>query len=202
MMKTNLFFHHFFVILIYVKGYDYMVKNIKEKKDTLKAIPKKNYIIVIAIFAITIILVFFLRSWYISYQDYAKTIPVLKGVISEIRYNEVHNYINDNQTAILYMGVADDEDCRNLEVDLKKIIQKRHLKDKIVYFNITDVQDKDLLLKEINDKYIVNDKIYSYPAIMLFEDGKIVDFKSRNASNNLLISDVEQILDEYEIHGD
>lgn len=179
-----------------------MVKNIKEKKDTLKAIPKKNYIIVIAIFAITIILVFFLRSWYISYQDYAKTIPVLKGVISEIRYNEVHNYINDNQTAILYMGVADDEDCRNLEVDLKKIIQKRHLKDKIVYFNITDVQDKDLLLKEINDKYIVNDKIYSYPAIMLFEDGKIVDFKSRNASNNLLISDVEQILDEYEIHGD
>lgn len=179
-----------------------MVKELKIKKEKLREIPKKNYIIVGAIFVVTIILVFFLRSWYMSYQDYAKTIPVLKGVVSEVRYNEVHNYISDNQTVILYMGVADDEDCRSLEVPLKRLIQKRHLKDKIVYFNITDVADKELLLKEINDKYIVNDKIYSYPAIMLFEDGKIVDFKSKNANSNLLISDVEQILDEYEVHGD
>ncbi len=179
-----------------------MVKSKKIIKEEKKVIPKKNYAIVGIIFVISIALAFFLRSWYMSYQDYAKTIPVLKGVISEVRYNEVHNYINDNQSVIIYMGVADNEDCRNLELDLKKIIQTRHLKDKIVYFNITDVQDKELLLKELNDKYVTGNKIYSYPAIMLFEDGKVIDFKSRTANSNLLISDIEQILDEYEVQGD
>lgn len=173
-----------------------------DKKTELRKVPTKNYIIVAIIFIVSIFLVFFLRNWYRSYQDYEKTIPILKGVISEVRYNEIYNYIGDNQSVIIYMGVADDEDCRNLEVDLKKLIEKKHLKDKVVYFNITDVEDRDLLLKEFNDKYAKKDKVYSYPAIILIEDGRIIDFKSKNANNNLLISDIEQILDEYEVLGD
>lgn len=172
------------------------------KKEELRKIPVKNYIIVVIIFAVTIFLAFFLRNWYKSYQDYEKTIPILKDVISEVRYNEVHNYIGDNQSVIIYMGVADDDDCRDLEKDLKELIEEKHLKDKIVYFNITDVDDKELLLTEFNDKYATKDKVYTYPAIMLFEDGKIIDFRSKNAKENLSISGVEQLLDEYEVQGD
>ena len=62
--------------------------------------------------------------------------------------------------------------------------------------------DKDLLLKEFNDKYATNDRVPAYPAIILFDEGKIIDFKSKNANSNLLISDIEQILDEYEVQGD
>jgi len=172
------------------------------KKEELKKIPVKNYIIVVIIFTISVVLAFFLRNWYISYQDYQKTIPVLEGVISEVRYNEIDNYIGDNQSVIIYIGVAEDDDCRELEKDLKKVIEKRHLKDKIVYFNISDVADKELLLKEFNDKYSLGDKIYAYPAIVLIEEGKIIDSRSKNASRNLLVSDIEQLLDEYEIQGD
>lgn len=176
----------------------------KNKKEELRNIPTKNYVIVGVIFIAVIVLAFFLRDWYISYQEYEKTIPILNNVVSEVRYHEIDNYIGDNQSAIIYMGVADDEDCRNLEGGLKKLIEKRHLKNKIVYFNITDVEDRDLLLKEFNDKYAssANLKISAYPAIILLDEGKIVDFKSRTANSNLLISDVEQILDEYEIQGD
>ena len=170
----------------------------KEQKD----IPVKNYIIVIIIFTASIFIAFFLRNWYRSYQDYEKTIPILKNVISEVRYNEIYNYIGDNQSVIIYMGVADDDDCRILESDLKKIIEKKHLKDRIVYFNITDVEDRELLLTEFNDKYATNNKIYAYPALILMEDGKIIDFRSKTANNNLSISDVEQLLDEYEVQGD
>lgn len=177
-------------------------ENKKNKKEELRNIPTKNYVIVGVIFIAVIVLAFFLRDWYISYQEYEKTIPILNNVVSEVRYHEIDNYIGDNQSAIIYMGVADDEDCRNLEVDLKKLIQKRHLKNKIVYFNITDVEDRDLLLKEFNDKYAKDMKISAYPAIILLDEGKVVDFKSRTANSNLLISDVEQILDEYEIQGD
>lgn len=172
------------------------------KKVEKRKIPTKNYVIVLVIFALSLFLVFFLRDWYRSYQEYEKTIPVLTNALSEVRYNEIYNYIGDNQSVIIYMGVADDDDCRELEAKFKKVIEERHLKNKIVYFNITDVEDKELLLKEFNDKYATGDRISAYPAIILFEDGKIIDFKSKNANQNLLVSDIEQLLDEYEIEGD
>ena len=121
-------------------------------KEEAKKIPIKNYIIVAIIFVISIGLVFFFRNWYISYQNYEKTIPILSGIVSEVRYNEVYNYIDENQSVIIYMGVADDDDCRELEEDLKKLIEEKHLKEKIVYFNITEVKNKELLLKE--EKYL------------------------------------------------
>lgn len=179
-----------------------MAKKEIDKKEELRKIPIKNYIIIIVIFIVSISFAMFLRNWYNSYQDYQKTIPVLNGVVSEVRYNEIDNYIVDNQNVIIYIGVATDDNCRKLEKGLKKIIEKRHLKEKIVYFNITDVSDKELLLKEFNDKYALEDKIYTYPAIILIENGKVVDFKSKNASQDLLISDVEQLFDEYEVQGD
>lgn len=179
-----------------------MVKNKETKKEEAKKIPIKNYAKLAIIFSVSIALAFFLRNWYRSYQDYEKTIPVLSGVVSEVHYNEVYNYIGDNQSVIIYMGVADDDDCRELESDFVKLITKRHLKEKIVYFNITDVADKELLLTEFNDKYSTDNKIYTYPAIILFEDGKITDFRSKTASDDLLVSDIEQFLDEYEIQGD
>lgn len=177
------------------------VNKVSKKEETRK-IPVKNYVIVAVVFILSIALIFFLRNWYNSYQEYAKTIPVLEGVISEVHYNEIYNYIGDNQSVIIYMGVASDDNCRELEKDLKKVIEKRHLKDKIVYFNISDVEDKELLLKEFNDKYSNDNKISAYPAIILMEDGKVIDFKSKNANQDLLVSDVEQFLDEYEIQGD
>lgn len=179
-----------------------MAEKKQNKKDELRKIPIKNYFIVMVIFALSIGLAFFFRNWYNSYQEYEKTIPVLNGVISEIRYNEIDNFIIDNQSAIIYIGVADDDDCRHLEVKLKKVIEERHLKNKIIYFNITDVEDRNLLLQEFNGKYGNSNDIYTYPAIVLIEDGKVIDYRSKNANKELLVSDIEQLLDEYRIQGD
>jgi len=173
-----------------------------EKKEELRKIPIKNYFIVAIIFALSIGLAFFFRNWYNSYQDYEKTIPVLQGVISEIRYNEIDNFIIDNPSTIIYIGVADDDDCRNLETELKKVIEKRHLKNKIIYFNITDVEDRELLLQEFNGKYSNGNDIYAYPAIVLIEDGRVIDYRSKNANKELLVSEIEQLLDEYRVQGD
>ncbi len=176
-------------------------KNNNIKEETRK-IPNKNYVILAIIFAISIGVIFFFRNWYISYEDYEKTIPILNGVISEVRYNEVYNYIDDNQSVIIYMGVADDEDCREIEVELKKLIEDKHLKEKIVYFNITDVKNKDLLLKEFNDRYATNLRINAYPAIILFEDGKITEFRSKTANKNLSINEIKLLFNEYDVYGE
>lgn len=171
---------------------------IKEEKK----IPTKNYVIVIVIFAITIGLILYLKNWYLGYQDYQKTIPILSGVVSEVRYNEVYNYIDDNQSVVIYIGVANNEDCREIETDLKKLINKKHLKEKIVYFNISEVSDKDLLLKELNDRYAIDVKVSTYPAVIVIEDGKIIGVRSKNANKNLSIDDVKTLFEEHNIYGD
>jgi len=176
--------------------------NVNEKKDEKRVIPNKNYIIVAVIFVFTIGLMFFFRNWYISYQDYEKNIPVLSGVISEVRYNEIDNYLSDNPSVVIYMGDAKDSDCREFELDLKELVQNKQIKDRVIYYNITDVKNKNLLLKEFNDKYIVNNKITAYPVVMIFEDGKIVDYRSKTASKNLTISDVNLLFNEYDIYGE
>ncbi len=177
--------------------------NTKNNKDRMdRQIPLKNYIIVTVIFILTIGLVIFIKNWYQNYQDYTKTIPMLKGVISEVRSNEIENYISDNPSAIVYIGVADDDDCRNLEKDLKKLIIKNHLKEKIVYYNITDVLDKTAIIKKFNDEYAVSDKINSYPAMVIIDEGLMIAFKDKTEGKELLISDIEQLFEEYEVYGD
>lgn len=176
--------------------------NVKENKEEKRVIPNKNYIIVMVIFVITIGLMFFLRNWYISYQDYENTIPVLSGVISEVKYTEVDNYLIDNPSVVMYMGDAKDGDCREFELELKKLVENKHIKDKVIYYNITDVKNKSLLLKDFNNKYIVNNKISSYPVVMIFEDGKIVDYRSKSASKNLTISDINRLFNEYDVYGE
>ena len=176
--------------------------NVNEKKEEKRVIPNKNYIIVAVIFIITIGLMFFLRNWYISYQDYENTIPVLTGVISEVKYTEIDNYLNDNPSVVIYMGDVKDSDCREFELDLKQLIENKQIKDKVIYYNITDVKNKNLLLKEFNDKYTLNNKISSYPVVMIFEDGKIVDYRSKTASKNLTISDINLLFNEYDVYGE
>ena len=181
-----------------------MVKNKLnlKKKEEERIIPLKNYIIVIVILAVTVGLTFFIRNWYQSYENYQKTIPILKNVVSELRSHEIDSYISDNPSTIVYIGVADDVKCRILESDLKKLIIKNHLKDKIVYFNITDVTDREKLLTDFNSKYLSNGKIANYPAMVIFDEGEVIAFRSKTTKQDLLISDIEQLFEEYEVYGD
>ena len=175
---------------------------VNEKKEEKRVIPNKNYIIVAVIFVITIGFMFFLKKWYISYQDYENTIPILSGVISEVRYNEIDNYLSDNPSVVIYMGDTKDSDCREFELELKELLENKQIKDRVIYYNVTDVKNKKLLLKELNDKYVNNNKISSYPVVMIFEDGKVIDYKSKTASKNLNISDINLLFNEYDIYGE
>lgn len=174
----------------------------KTKKESIKRVPFKNYIIILAVFAVITTLALFLRGWYNSYQEYQNTIPVLNGIVNEVKYNEVYNYIDDNQSVIIYIGEAEDEDSRNFETKLVKLIKKENLQDKIVYFNIGDVTDKNLVITEFNTKYAHDKKLSTYPAFIIFSEGKIIDFRSKTAGSNLTIDMVDEMLNEYKIKGE
>ena len=62
--------------------------------------------------------------------------PVEKG-----DYIAPRVFVSKNDDFLLYIGVADDENCRQFEEDFVPMLKKKNLTN-VVYLNITDVKNK------------------------------------------------------------
>ena len=164
----------------------------KKKKELNKEI--SNYVKVFFVFLAVIVLVLFLRKWYLNSQELESNIPVLDGVVThQIKSNEIYNFVLDNDTSLIYMCVANDSGCRKLEKSMKKVIRSNSLEDVIVYLNLSDSTNVSSFYKELVDKYEYDGKLMEYPTFLYFEDGKI----SKSLSGkNVSINEVKKFLKE------
>lgn len=147
-----------------------MKEKLNEKKDNKRI---RNYIITFILFIACFGLVLYLRALYRVNEAEQKKIPVIDGYISEIYSDDLEHYILDNPNGVIYMCIANDEDCRVFEREFKKLLKKDEYNDNLAYLNLMDV-DQDKFLEEFNKKYIYKTKLVKeYPAFVLFEDGKV-----------------------------
>lgn len=161
----------------------------KEKKEL------KNYIQVAILFAIAIVAVLYLSNWYNNYKKDKLSIPVIDGVLSEIKYEELDPYLQENNgTMYLYMCTSDEDVCRTFEKDFIKVIKKKNLFSKITYLNLTDKDNRKAFLREFNDKYANKKKVNDYPVIVRFKDSKIVEVIGGN--NGLTINKLNNYIEE------
>lgn len=167
-----------------------------------KKIPSKNYIKLLIICLLTLGAAILLRSWYISHLEYEKTIPVIDGIISEIKYNEFDTYITENLDAVIYIGASEDINCREVEAKFKNYIITNELREEIIYLNISDSDNRKSVISEINANYVDNQSritIGSYPALIIFKNGKIYDAVSKQGYNQLTFGEMARLLEEYEV---
>ena len=149
----------------------------KEKK-----IAAKNYIIITLIFAATICLTLYLCSCYNVYNESQKEIPVIRGTLSEITDSDFEHYIMENQNSNIYMCTASNLKCRNFEKDFKKLLKKKNLQESFI--------------KSFNEKYPYKIALTeNYPAIVIFEDGKISNLLQKNKDEELTMSQVKQFIE-------
>ena len=144
-----------------------MEEKLKKKKKI------RNYIICVVLFITYFGLVLYLRELYRFNEAEQKKIPVIQGYISEIYSDDLEHYILENPNGVVYMCIANDENCRVFEREFKKLLKKDEYSDNLAYLNLIDV-DQDKFLEEFNSKYIYKVKLSKeYPAFVLFEDGKV-----------------------------
>ena len=147
-----------------------MEEKLKEKKDKKKI---RNYILTILFFIACCGIVLYLRELYRVNEAEQKKIPIIQGYISEIYNDDLEHYITENPDGVIYMCIANDENCRVFEREFKKLLKKDEYVDNLVYLNLMDV-DQDKFLEEFNNKYVYKVKLSrEYPAFVLFEDGKV-----------------------------
>ena len=147
-----------------------MEEKLNDKKEKKKI---RNYIICVILFIACFGLILYLRELYRFNEAEQKKIPVIQGYISEIYNDDLEHYITENPDGVIYMCIANDENCRIFEREFKKLLKKDVYNDNLLYLNLLDV-DQDKFLEEFNSKYIYKVKLSKeYPAFVLFEDGKV-----------------------------
>lgn len=164
-----------------------------KKKDN--KVPFSNYVKLVLIVLATVFIVMLFRNWYVSGRDYELNIPIIKEtLISEINTTEVYNYVRENENTILYIGVVNNEECRNFEKEFNEVIRRRTLEDTITYLNISKEKNKSKFIKELNKFYGTDLK--GYPSIIIFEEGEVKATISVKTGKSLNINDVEKFLND------
>ncbi len=166
------------------------------KKDASeKKTPIKNYIILGIIFIITIGLTIYLCNWYYVYDEYQRETPVIRGTLFEITTEEFDHYVMENPTTVIYMCTSSDFVCRNYEKDFKKLIDNQGLQDAIVYVNLSEV-DVNHFVEHFNSTYNYKVKLTnSYPALVVFEDGKVSNILQGSNEQKLTVVKTKQFID-------
>lgn len=160
-----------------------------------KTIPLKNYAIIALIFLATIGLTLYLCNCYSVYNEGKKEIPVIRGTLSEITSEDFEHYILENQSAKVYMCTASSPTCRSFEKDFIKLIKRKNLQDEIVYLNLSDVE-QDEFVKKFNEKYSFKIPLTkNYPAIVIFDEGKIESILQGSEKESLTLSKTKQFIE-------
>lgn len=167
------------------------------KKD--KKIPTKNYIILAIIFLGIIILINYFASWYKTYDDYERGIPIIRKTLSEINTTEFDHYIMENPNAVIYMCTASEDVCRKYEKKLKKIVINENLQDKITYLNLSDI-DINQFVDNFNNTYPFRYALTkNYPAFVIYEEGIVKDILQGDEKEPLSVEKTIKFLNHYKV---
>lgn len=150
---------------------------------TKKEISLKNYIYLFLIIGITIGIVYYLYLWFTEYEEKVRNVSVLSNYLQVINYNEVDNYIIENDEVYLYVTDAN-FDLNDFEYELKKFIVNNNLEKDILYLDISN---------NYNDgKYsIMNNEFKSIPMFIVFNNSQIIssyDIKNNGYDTNKIES--------------
>ena len=168
----------------------------KEKQENKKYL--KNYVILIVIFLLVIALTVYLCECYKVYREEQKNIPVIRGtLVSEITDIELEPFIIENPSTVMYICTASNDKCRSFEKSFIKLVNKYNLQDTIVYLNLSNVEDQDAFVEEFNEKHPFKkgELTTNYPAIILFDEGKIKIILQGKNNDKLKISKVKDFIE-------
>ena len=173
-----------------------------KKKNIEKKVPIKNYIILGIIIFITVLAVLYICSWYKQYNNTKVDEPVITSVLPKVEYNNLDTVVKERDLVIVYMCTTKENICRSFEKKFSSFVKDNNLTDDIIYLNLGYSEDENGMLDKLYNKYKSEDlvkKVYEYPSLVIFSEGKIVDVLSSNNENKVTIPKVEEFLEGYEL---
>ncbi len=174
----------------------------KPKKEEVKDIPVKNYLVLGVIIIITLLASLYVFAWFRQYNDTKVSNPIITSTLREVEYNNLNTVLKERDFLIMYMCTTDEDVCRNFEKKFAVYVKEHNLTEEIIYLNLGYDSDENGLLQNVYSKYKSDKlikKVYEYPTLIIFNQGKIVDVLSSNGKNKITIDQVNDFLESYEL---
>ncbi len=158
-----------------------------------KYIPTKNYITALVLVLVVVLLTLYFFKWYDVYEENKVAASYL------IKSNTITNEIKDLKEVeavftevpddyFIYISYTNDEQVYEMEKELKDVINKYALNDKFYFINITDIQKEDNYIDKLNETLkLDSQKITKVPTIIYYKNGEI-------AKDGILTRDDDNII--------
>ena len=167
-----------------------------------KEVPVKNYLFLTIIIVITLLAFVYLFSWFKQYNESKVNTPIITSTLREVEYNNLDTVLKERDVLVMYMCTTDESVCRSFEKKFVTYIKDNNLTEDIIYLNLGYNTDENNLLNKVYNEYKSDSlvkKVYEYPTLLIFNNGKIVDVLSSNGKDKLTIDDVDMFLEGYEL---
>lgn len=143
----------------------------------MKEIPVINYIKVLLLTIFTVVLVLILANVYTNKNNYERENSDIMNFLSKISYEDLTNYLVENQDGFIYMSSSSDASLDEFEEDLKNYILNNELDKVFVYLDSNEFNDDTY--KSLKNNYfsskLSNIQLNSKPTVLVIRDQKIVD---------------------------
>ena len=169
-----------------------------------KEIPTKNYIILIILSLVTLILTFNLAGIYQERMEYNNQSNNIMKFLSEIKEEELKNYVLDNHDTILkhstiiYISSSVDNKNKKFEYQLRKYINRKNLTKDFVYIDSSNVSEN--FYNDLNNNFLSeklksqNIDLKTIPNILIVKEGKIVKVLYKKQPSKLKVKQAEDFI--------
>lgn len=173
-------------------------------KKNERFVPIKNYVLAGVIVVVVILLAWYAFAWYKVVNENRISVSYLvkeKIISKEIKLEEVSSvFAEPLSDYYIYISYTGSEDVYNMEKDIKSVINKYGINDKLYYLNVIDIKDddnyKDLINDTLSEVLDMNGKeVTSVPTIVYCSEGKVVDIIKRLDNNIMNVGDFQKLLD-------
>ena len=141
-----------------------------------KKIPVKNYYVVLGVSVLIIVLTLYSRTLYLNYINNSKISSFEDKTINQINNDDFDYALTEVSEAILYVSNADDEKISSIDKKIYKLLKKKSLIDKVIYWDISEIYSSGEYLKTLRTKFPeIEEKISLAPLVIYIKDGKAKD---------------------------
>jgi len=152
------------------------------KKDDLRVIPKRNYIILLGVIVGSFLLLYYFYKWFDTYEESKLNMRILDSYMQVINHNEIDDYVIENPNAIIYVSMLQDKDIREFEIKFKQKYKERLVEKEILYLDMTNVNKEHINI--LKNKYYYNNlNIGDIPCLLVFNNGLIDSIYSVRDNN-------------------
>ena len=171
----------------------------KLKELFTKSKPTKNYYIVLVVSIVVIVVTLLARRIYLNYVQSLNVSLFQDKSINQINTDDFDFALTEVSEAILYVSYSDDKEITNIDRKIFKLLERKSLIDKVIYWDITDLYRDGNYMSQLRDKFPeVSANISIAPLVIYIKDGKAVEVLSSEYS--LLSTDMlKDMIDKYGI---